>query len=687
MSPDIFALLACALVAPASLSPPASAPADTARVLTLPTVEVRDARPTDDPALRQSPGFARAYDVSRAAGRFATASDVLAEGVGVHVRQFGGLGSFGAVSIRGSSAAQVSYYLDGVPLNQAQYGVVNASDLPLEALERIEVYRGTAPLAYDAPGGGAVELITRTAPGTWARGDFGGGSFGTHRMDASAGFARGRTSGFVVAQSLSSDGDYPYRDDNGTAANPGDDTTRTRANDAFDSSALTARLAHAVGPWRVSALVDHLAKEQGVPGIGAFTTRAASFATARDLAALRAEAPGTRFAPSLLVWEARQEDRFVDLLRELSGTRQSDDDHTTRDGARLVAALPLPGARKGGGGLRPLALLAEARRERYVPGLRVPVVADLPASSRRVVVLGAEERWATRGGRLGVTGQLRDERAFDDFARGPAYPGALPSPALARTTRLVRPTGAVEFALARRENGSLSLRASVARLGRTPSLEELFGNRGSVHGNRGALPERVLTRDAGVVFAWRGDGGRWVEGTLSAYRSDASDLLVWQPSGNGSSVATNVSAARLAGFEGAARARLAAAWTADVAWTRQWTKDEGEIAYWRGKQLPGHPRDEVHAALTVARATWRAFGEVHAMSSHFLDRYNQQRVPARARLDLGGGPSLSAHALDLTLECHNVFDARGEDFAGYPLPGRSWALNARFHFHGRQVQS
>jgi iron complex outermembrane receptor protein len=94
----------------------------------------------------------------------------------------------------------------------------------------------------------------------------------------------------------------------------------------------------------------------------------------------------------------------------------------------------------------------------------------------------------------------------------------------------------------------------------------------------------------------------------------------------------------------------------------------------------------VHAALTCARASWRAFGEVHATSSHFLDRYNQDRVPARARVDLGGGPSLARHVVDLTLECRNAFDARGEDFAGYPLPGRSWALNARFHLDRKTVQ-
>jgi len=686
---------ACALLA--------TARADTA-VVTLPGIEVRDARPTDDPALLQSPGFARAYDVSGAAGRFATASEILAGGVGVHVRQYGGLGSFSAVSIRGSTSSQVSYFLDGVPLNQAQYGVVNASDLPLEALERIEVYRGTAPLAFDAPGGGAVELVSRTTPGTWARGDFGGGSFGTHRMDASAGFALGRTSGFVVAQSLSSDGDFRYLDDHGTDANPADDRVRERANNAFDASALTARVAHGVGAWRLSALYDRLDKDQGVPGAGEATTRAAHFATVRDVASVRAEARAARFAPALTLWRGRQEDHFQDPLREVTGTTQDDDEVTTREGARVEAALPWPGAVEDGLGPRPLSLLAEARHERYLPSLRLPSPRVLPASVRRFVALGAEERWPVAHGRLGLTGQVRRELTFDAFAAGPAYPGALPSPTLDRATRRWRWTGAAEFALLHGGGGALSVRTSVALLSRTPTLEELFGNRGSVHGNRDARPELVHTRDAGFVGSWRasgtpegagvGAGGgapglapRWLEGTLSAYRSDATDLLVFVPSGNASSVATNISGARLSGLELTARAGWGVGLSTDFAWTRQWTKDQGDAAYWRGKPLPGHPGDEVHVALTGARASWRAFAELHATSALFLDRYNQQRVPARARVDLGGGPRFPRHALDLTLECRNVGDVRGEDFGGYPLPGRSWALNARFHFDRKTVNS
>jgi iron complex outermembrane receptor protein len=651
----------------------ALAPADS--VVTLPGVEVREARRIDDPALARAPGFARAYDVTPLHGRIGTVSDLLARGVGVHVRQFGGLGSFSAVSIRGSSSAQVGYTLDGAPLNPAQYGVVNAADLPIEALSRVEVYRGAAPLAFDAPGGGAVELVSRSDPGTWARADMGGGSFGTRKLDGAAGWTRGRTSVLAVAQRLMSDGDFRYLDDNSTQANAADDTLRARANNAFDSSALTARIAQGAGPLALSLLHDRLTKRQGVPGTGANPARWTRLETERDLTTLRASAPAWRLKPALSVFHARQRDRFQDPERELTGSRQDNDDRTTRDGARLEGALALPGGQA-------LSLLGEARRERYTPKINLPSPRVLATSTRERVLYGLEDRVSR--GRLALTAQVRRELSFDAFPAGPAYPGALPSPAVDRATRLTRWSVGARIELARGAAGSFALKTSLARLARMPTLEELFGNRGGVHGNRDALPERVLTRDAGLVGAWAfASAGaarpRALEAQLAAYRSDATDLLVFVQNSARSAVAQNVAAARLQGVELSARAAWAWGLSADPSWTRQWTRDQGEAVYWRGNDLPGRPRDEASLGLALARGPARLFGEYHGTSAFHLDRYNQVVVPARGLVDLGASYAFAERTTDLVVECRNAGDVRAQDFGGYPLPGRSWALGVRFH--------
>ena len=60
---------------------------------------------------------------------------------GTTVTRLGGLGDFSAVSIRGSSTRQVQIHLDGIPLNPDGSSSVNLSELPLQAFERVEVYR------------------------------------------------------------------------------------------------------------------------------------------------------------------------------------------------------------------------------------------------------------------------------------------------------------------------------------------------------------------------------------------------------------------------------------------------------------------------------------------------------------------------------------------------------------------
>src|SRR5262249_427155 len=88
-----------------------------------------------------------------------------AESVGVQVRRFGGLGDFSTVSIRGSAAGQVQIYLDGVPLSRAENEVVNLNDLPLDAIDHVEVYRGTTPLGFAQSGPGGVVNARARRPG------------------------------------------------------------------------------------------------------------------------------------------------------------------------------------------------------------------------------------------------------------------------------------------------------------------------------------------------------------------------------------------------------------------------------------------------------------------------------------------------------------------------------------------
>jgi iron complex outermembrane receptor protein len=115
--------------------------------------------------VRETSTFATVVDTSDATSRLESVADVLAESVGVQVRRFGGLGAFSTVSIRGSTPSQVEVYLDNVLLNRANAGLVDLSNLPVDNVESIEIYRGFTLQLGAGSIGGAINLVTRPVMG------------------------------------------------------------------------------------------------------------------------------------------------------------------------------------------------------------------------------------------------------------------------------------------------------------------------------------------------------------------------------------------------------------------------------------------------------------------------------------------------------------------------------------------
>lgn len=80
---------------------------------------------------------------------------------GIKVREEGGVGSDFDLSINGMSGNSVRYFLDGMPLDTKGSGV-SLANLPINIIDRIEIYKGVVPasLGTDALGG-AINIITK----------------------------------------------------------------------------------------------------------------------------------------------------------------------------------------------------------------------------------------------------------------------------------------------------------------------------------------------------------------------------------------------------------------------------------------------------------------------------------------------------------------------------------------------
>lgn len=150
--------------------------------------------------LRESAAAVHVVETEAAQQQAADLGEVLAREQGVGVQRGGALGSTARFSLNGLTDDQIRFFLDGVPLYLAGYpfGIAN---VPVNFVERAEVYRGVVPIRFGADAlGGAVNLVSDDdVDGTHGSLSYQMGSFGTQRLTLSARHLDPNTGVFVRA--------------------------------------------------------------------------------------------------------------------------------------------------------------------------------------------------------------------------------------------------------------------------------------------------------------------------------------------------------------------------------------------------------------------------------------------------------------------------------------------------------
>ncbi len=100
------------------------------------------------------------------AQEYRTVDEALRTVPGLDVQRSGSLGKLTTVRIRGAGAAQIQVLIDGVRVKSATSGDFDFADLPVDAIERIEVVRGPQSTLYGADAiGGVINIITKRGQG------------------------------------------------------------------------------------------------------------------------------------------------------------------------------------------------------------------------------------------------------------------------------------------------------------------------------------------------------------------------------------------------------------------------------------------------------------------------------------------------------------------------------------------
>ena len=164
--------------------------------------------------LREGAFAVGALNIRLQASTLQSLTQAIDKTAGIRIREEGGVGSDFDLSINGMSGNSIRYFLDGMPLDAKGSGMTLAN-LPVNIIERVEIYKGVIPASFGSDAlGGAVNIVTNRRTRNYLDFSYGIGSFHTHKADFSAQYT-GRKTGLVIKPVISasySKNDYIMRD-------------------------------------------------------------------------------------------------------------------------------------------------------------------------------------------------------------------------------------------------------------------------------------------------------------------------------------------------------------------------------------------------------------------------------------------------------------------------------------------
>ena len=550
--------------------------------------------------------------IEAASGR--TLPELLAREPGVQFTSNGGLGKIASVSLRGLEARHTLLLIDGVRYGSATVGTPSWENLPLDAIERIEIVRGPLSGLYGSDAvGGVVQIFTRGGtPGLKPDASLTVGSKSYAEGGAGLRFGVGAFDGAVRVQHLRSDGF--------SATNPNVPFGSFNADDdGFKQTSATARAGFKFGGWRADAT---LLKSQG-------RTQYDDGPGADARAELRSEVISlTAQGPVAGPWRT--------LLRAARST----DEFDTLESASAFATLGTIGT--------------EQKQFAWENTVATPLGTVLALAERIEQVVSrpgapfaVSERTITGAG-LGLAGNagvhhwqasLRRDRnsQFGSQTTGSLAWGVDVVPAL---------------------RAAASFGTSFV----APSFNQLYF---PGFGNPNLLPEEG--RQSEFSLRWRGDGASarlaWFDNRIRGYISSGP-------------LPTNIPRTRIEGLSASVDAALGAfTLAASLDSIEPLNVSEGTANF--GKVLPRRVQESLRFAVDWRAGAFSVGGTASAFGERFDNAANTTLLGGYGTLDLRADWRF-AREWALGVKLNNAGDKRYETVFGYNQPGREVYLTLRY---------
>jgi vitamin B12 transporter len=589
---------------------------------------------------------------------------------GLTLQQNGGPGTVTSLFTRGGESDFTLVLVDGVRLNSFGGGL-DLSQMPLDDIERIEVVRGPQSALYGSDAiGGVIQVITRSGGPPSARAQVETGSRETRRV---AGATTGEVNGLRWQLGAQYFEDAGFT---GTAANG-----QTVSNDDGNQTEATASAGwrHVSSGADVQGSLRYLDTDRGSPGpYGSDPAHRYSgvntvsrTATTRTSGSARWMQPWFGAASRI---RQRVEFDAADYDLHFSSQFGPSDGNTTRKHARVQTDVSANAALGFSGGFE---WLGERGGSTFI--VSGPSSLETPIA-RGVLGVFGEARWSASA-RATITAGVRGERITRDAL--PADPLAFqPRPEFAASTvNSVNPKLAASFAMTDRTR----LHGAFGTGIRPPDAFEI-----AFTDNSGLKPERSRSGELGASQTLAG-GALQIDGT--AFVNSYTDLIISVGrafSGVSRYRTDNISNARARGAE------FSAAWRhqTGISLRANYTFLDTEILAASGSSIAQTPfavgdaliRRPRHSSAVDASLTRQRFGAFAELQIRGETLDIEPAFGATGGLYPNSGHTIfnfggswrPVKAVEVFARALNLFDREYEDVLGYPAPGRTAYVGARF---------
>ncbi len=638
-------------------------------VLLLPTVKVRGKRPALERPVDSGEFSGQRIPIPSTSQ--ASWEEIVTATPSLSVKTVGGENGDPQFLLRGHEASQSRYFLEGIPLTDAEFNAWNVSLLPMDAVESLEIHPEGIPVPFATDGlGGAIHfrlkdpmILSKTQVVARV------GSFSSYKAVA-GGNVLPRTSAWLEYRQARDD--FSYRHDNGTPFNPDDDFTAKRDHNGFRRVNLVSNtnLYHApssdlqwvtlssLGQSEISGPIlqpTHGDLSQGyhLNGLRWLQTKDGEF-DAEYLGSFRIDARDLRPGD-----------------RSLAPVFPS--------GWSLSTAVGLRGRKRFvfGEGRDSIDFILASNFDRYqVRSDRLGSLSGV--GSRLDVPLGAtgvfsmSDQWVLKPA-------LMIHTFGYDHEFGPAKRFVFASP---RMGLFWTP-----------QRGS-QVRTALGAYYRAPTLFELYGYPSGVTGNSELRAERAYRGELGADWETRIDSPvvREISASWTSSLERASDLVSYIQNSQSTKMAINIGESVLQSHEVAVQARfgfLPVDWKAGVAFLP--TTNLSPIAGDNGKRLPGRSEYRFENVLGVAAGPWRLRYRTALYGPTYWDTGNFKKMAsfwdhsAQAAWESRVFGSFALDLLNLTDTNTVVSETAGfpstdntTGYLGFPAPGRRVYLSWRY---------